>query len=193
VLACSKRDVHIYESISQALEANVLWQADAVLFGPSDGTSEGLNHARDLRAMHKSQAIETALLRQLPRIITCSPHTDDELYQTDAVYSGVSGCIAVPMLNVSAAIRAVEIVLSGGTTFSAERVRQMQHIQALTQIQVEILKLAAEHYSNSDIAERLNKADSTIKNQIQTIFQKLDVHSRREAIYRAQHLGWLRH
>ncbi|MFO7525273.1 MAG: LuxR C-terminal-related transcriptional regulator [Ignavibacteriaceae bacterium] len=51
----------------------------------------------------------------------------------------------------------------------------------LTGRQLEILKLVAEGFSNSEIGNKLYISPRTVENHVSTIFSKLDIHSRTEA------------
>jgi LuxR family maltose regulon positive regulatory protein len=62
-------------------------------------------------------------------------------------------------------------------------------VEALSQREVEILKLIAQGLSNQEIAERLFLALSTVKGHNQSIFGKLQVQRRAEATARARELG----
>jgi LuxR family maltose regulon positive regulatory protein len=61
----------------------------------------------------------------------------------------------------------------------------------LSQRELKILQLIAQGLSNREIGERLFLALDTIKGHNRKIFDKLQVHSRTEAIARAQELGLL--
>jgi LuxR family maltose regulon positive regulatory protein len=58
--------------------------------------------------------------------------------------------------------------------------------------EAEILALLAERFSNKEIAERLHITPETVKRHTANIYQKLEVHGRREAVQRATELGVLR-
>ncbi|MFN8475967.1 MAG: LuxR C-terminal-related transcriptional regulator [Anaerolineae bacterium] len=64
-------------------------------------------------------------------------------------------------------------------------------VEPLTNREMEILRLLGEHMSNKEIAMQLVVAPQTVKRHTGNIFGKLGVHSRREAVSRAQALGIL--
>lgn len=64
-------------------------------------------------------------------------------------------------------------------------------IDALSQRELEVLKLIAKGLSNHEISERLFLALSTVKGHNRIIFNKLQVQRRTEAIVRARELGLL--
>ncbi|WP_307719827.1 LuxR C-terminal-related transcriptional regulator [Paenibacillus kobensis] len=64
-------------------------------------------------------------------------------------------------------------------------------IDPLSERELEVLRLIAEGLSNHEIGERLFLALSTVKGYIRTIFDKLQVKRRTEAVARARQLGLL--
>ncbi len=61
----------------------------------------------------------------------------------------------------------------------------------LTDDQIKVLSLAAEGYTNKEIADRINLALPTIKLRFQEIFKALDTRHRAHAIIKASKLGLL--
>jgi LuxR family maltose regulon positive regulatory protein len=64
-------------------------------------------------------------------------------------------------------------------------------IEPLSERELEILALLAEGLTNQEIASRLYLALNTVKSHARNIYGKLNVHSRTQAIARAQALGLL--
>ena len=64
-------------------------------------------------------------------------------------------------------------------------------LDPLSERELEVLRLIAQGLSNREISKRLFRALSTIKGHNQTIFEKLQVQSRTEAVARARDLGLL--
>lgn len=54
--------------------------------------------------------------------------------------------------------------------------------EALTPAEREVLRLLAQGLDNGAIAQRLSKSEKTVRNQVSSIFDKLGVHTRAEAI-----------
>jgi ATP/maltotriose-dependent transcriptional regulator MalT len=65
------------------------------------------------------------------------------------------------------------------------------HHQLLSERELEILSLIAQGASNQEVAAKLILAVSTVKWYINILFEKLDVHSRTQAVARARELGLL--
>jgi len=61
----------------------------------------------------------------------------------------------------------------------------------LSQREVEVLKLAARGISNADIASELFISARTVQGHLSSIFNKLGVSSRTEAVFQAVKKGWL--
>jgi PAS domain S-box-containing protein len=62
------------------------------------------------------------------------------------------------------------------------------NIKALTKREREVLSLLAQGHSTLDISQLLSISSSTVRNHIQSIFDKLNVHSRLEAVtYALEH------
>lgn len=64
-------------------------------------------------------------------------------------------------------------------------------LEPMTERELEVLRLIAQGLSNQEISEKLFRALSTIKGHNRTIFDKLQVQRRTEAIARARELGLL--
>ena len=74
----------------------------------------------------------------------------------------------------------------------AELSRQVQAPEALSDREVEVVKLMAEGAANKEIAVSLHISESTVKTHIQTIFQKLGVSERTGAVTQAIRKGIIR-
>jgi LuxR family maltose regulon positive regulatory protein len=72
-----------------------------------------------------------------------------------------------------------------------QRLAKIQLIEPLSERELEVLRLLATSLSTAEIAEGLFIAVSTLRTHAKSIYGKLDAHSRREAVARAQELGLL--
>ncbi|MCX6004237.1 MAG: response regulator transcription factor [Chloroflexi bacterium] len=61
--------------------------------------------------------------------------------------------------------------------------------ETLSEREIEVLRLMAKGFSNKDIADQLSITQSTVKTHITSIFQKLDVTTRTEAVTNALRKG----
>lgn len=91
----------------------------------------------------------------------------------------------------------VETLAEGGT-FMSNRVRDIffnghANNPMLTQRELEVLSICASYpdESTAELAERLDVANSTVRNFLHKIYIKLQVHGRAAAILRAQEIGLL--
>jgi DNA-binding NarL/FixJ family response regulator len=64
-------------------------------------------------------------------------------------------------------------------------------IEALSEREIEVVRLLAAGLSNLEIAHKLYLSPNTLKAHTQNIYDKLDVHSRVQAVNRARELGYL--
>ncbi len=64
-------------------------------------------------------------------------------------------------------------------------------IEPLSERELEVLRLLATGMSNPQIAERLYIATSTVRSHLKSIYGKLNVHRRWDAVHRAEELGLL--
>ncbi len=64
-------------------------------------------------------------------------------------------------------------------------------LEPLSERELQILRLLTTHLSSTEMAEQLYLSVHTVRTHIKSVYSKLDVHSRREAIRRAQDLGLL--
>jgi DNA-binding NarL/FixJ family response regulator len=98
-------------------------------------------------------------------------------------------------------LRAINAVSSGEAIFSPSIARRLIHyfstlektvspvFPELTEREREVLTLIAQGHTNAAIAEKLVLSPKTVRNHVSTIFSKLQVASRAEAIIRARDAG----
>ena len=60
--------------------------------------------------------------------------------------------------------------------------KQQYPTPALTQRELEVLKLVAKGQSNREIGDELYISENTVKNHVRNILEKLHLHSRMEAV-----------
>ena len=115
-------------------------------------------------------------------VIITSYSTADDLVR--AVSNGASGAMlkSAPIDDV---VETVRLVHGGKESFPREvrrLLREAESASALTERQIEILVAAAEGLTNQQIAERLSISPSGVNKHLLSVYQKLGVSSRAEAV-----------
>ncbi len=129
---------------------------------------------------------------------------DDDEYIAALLEAGAAGYLlkGADSRQVVEAVRAVhagESVLDpaiarkvfSGFISSSTRVGAEMPVEELSEREMEVLKLAARGRSNKDIASELSLSMRTVQSHMASIFDKLGVGSRTEAVFQAVKLGWL--
>lgn len=116
---------------------------------------------------------------------------DDEVYVRNLVSLGVTGYILKDEAPETLT-RAIRAGLAGDVWFSKRIIEILskpfiepgfgQNNLHLTDRESEVLHLMAKGFANNQIAETLAIAEGTVKNHLVSVYQKLDVHSRAEAV-----------
>ena len=164
-------------------------QPDIVLLDIFLGNANGLDVAQQLqRACPDS------------RIVIVTGYTDDS-YLLRAMRIGVHGYLpkALPAEEMLAALRAVyrgERVVGEARAITRvlrdyERLTKEQERarSGLTDIEIELVRLAAEGCSNKEIAARQFWSEVTVKRKMQDIYRKLQVTDRAQAVAEAMRMG----
>jgi DNA-binding NarL/FixJ family response regulator len=122
---------------------------------------------------------------------------DDELSVRRALQAGARGYVVKGAAH-GAVVRAVQAVADGDTVLSGGLGSALladpsstvaQPFPELTQREREILGLAARGLGNATIARELHLSVKTVQNNVSSIFGKLGVGSRAEAVARARDAG----
>jgi DNA-binding NarL/FixJ family response regulator len=130
------------------------------------------------------------------KILMLTMYDDDELI-LGAVRAGAMGYVlkgadSDDLLRAIAAVAAGEAIFGPGLARRALQALSAPREPAfaeLTRREREVLELIASGMSNSGIAAKLGLSPNTISNHISSIFSKLQVESRAEAIVRARSAG----
>lgn len=138
-------------------------------------------------------------------VLVLTAHENEE-YMLEAIRAGASGYVLkdAPRQQLSDSIRRVlegESVLTQGLAarlirqladeigqsreHSPEREERRRILDLLTPREIEVLRLLAQGYSNSEIAKSLYVTAGTAKNHVEHIFAKLEVSDRTQAVVRA--------
>jgi two-component system, NarL family, response regulator len=92
-------------------------------------------------------------------------------------------------------VEAIERIHKGESFLSgmaANRVAQRIAKPALTERETEVMHLAAEGLRNREIADRIHRTEDTVKMHLKSVFEKLDVSTRVEAVREARRRGLVR-
>ena len=158
-------------------------------------------------AMPKLNGIEATrqikLIRPATAVLILSAYDDDE-YVFGLVEAGAAGYLLKTASDeeLSHAIRAVykgEPVLDpiiarkvlNRLRFPNKMQRTAKSYEHLSAREIEVIKLAAKGMSNKSIADELHLSRRTIEGKLRTIFNKLGVGSRTEAVIQAMERGWI--
>jgi DNA-binding NarL/FixJ family response regulator len=130
------------------------------------------------------------IYRRLPtlKVIIFTAHADNLLFQADAVYAGVAACVR-PEITDEELLTVVARVMVGERLFSPEIFALAFQPIDLTGREREVLRLMVNGKSDREIAHTLKLKFNTVRNHTQHILEKLGVHSRQEAVWRARHRG----
>lgn len=146
-----------------------------------------------------------AIKRSVPRAkIVMLTVSDEESDLFEAIKAGAVGYLlkSIPPHEVADAVRAVHhgqslISPSMASKLMAEFAsmargtedRPRAHAPHLTARELEVLKLVAEGRANREIARKLFISENTVKNHVRNILDKLQLHSRMEAVMYAVRQG----
>jgi DNA-binding NarL/FixJ family response regulator len=183
-------------------------EEDLELVGEASDGQEAVEKAQDLmpdvvlmdvRMPRRSGIEATAQIRDmLPHVkILMLTISDDEADLYDAIKAGAAGYLLkeIPIEEVADAIRSVwagqsrisPSMASKLLTEFAAMVKRSDGAQAvpgpkLTAREMEVLRLVARGMNNRDIAQDLFISENTVKNHVRNILEKLQLHSRMEAV-----------
>jgi DNA-binding NarL/FixJ family response regulator len=121
--------------------------------------------------------------------------SDEEADLYDAVKNGASGYLLKDS-SIDEVVQAIRLVADGQSLISPsmavkllDEFRQMsrpdrQQVSSprLTDRELEVLNPVAQGLNNRDIAKRLFISENTVKNHVRNILEKLQLHSRMEAV-----------
>ncbi len=121
--------------------------------------------------------------------------SDEEADLYDAVKNGASGYLLKDS-SIDEVAQAVRVVADGQSLISPsmaikllDEFKQMARSDRpqgptprLTDRELEVLKLVAQGLNNREIAKRLFISENTVKNHVRNILEKLQLHSRMEAV-----------
>lgn len=201
----------VRESIREALTR----EPEFSIVGEASNGDEAVKLARDLRpdvilmdiAMPRLNGIEaTRQIKSFSPTVSILVLTayDDEQYIFSVLAAGAAGYL-LKDVGVSDLVEAIKAVHRGESVLHpniAKKVLQKFRTgkgeaseasspELLSEREITVLKLAAGGLSNNAIAQELHLSVSTIESHLRTIFSKLGVGSRTEAVVEAMKRNWL--
>jgi DNA-binding NarL/FixJ family response regulator len=127
------------------------------------------------------------------RVLVLSAHAEDA-FVSAAAKAGVAGYLlkedAIPEVNL-----AIRTVSRGDRWFSDSVAAKIERREALGNVSLtprehELLGFLAKAKSNREIAADMGWAEQTVRNYISRVYEKLDLHSRPEAVLWAKEHGF---
>lgn len=196
--------------VREGIGAMLKRESDFKIVGEAANGQEAIDKARELSPdvilmdlrMPEVDGVEaiTRIKADMPDIkfIILTTYSDDE-YIFRGIAAGARAYLLkdAPREELFKAIRAVSrgesliqpVVASRVLDKLAELSRKAPASETLSDREVEVLRLMAKGVSNKDIADQLSITQSTVKTHITSIFQKLDVTTRTEAVTTALKKG----
>jgi DNA-binding NarL/FixJ family response regulator len=194
----------------RGLEMVLAEEADIDLVGEASDGAEAVQKAgealpdvvlMDIR-MPRSSGIEAcrAMKEIAPSTkIVMLTISDEEADLFEAIRAGASGYLLkdIPYDEVADVVRAVhggqslinpsmaaKLLAEFAALARREESEQVEQVPAprLTEREIEVLKLVARGMNNRDIAKELFISENTVKNHVRNILEKLQIHSRMEAV-----------
>lgn len=188
----AERDIKVVAEATTGLDvqkAVAETEPDVVLMDISMPVADGVSATREI----------TRIKPDLGVIILTMHQEDGHLFQ--ALRAGARGYL-LKTSKASDVVSAVRAVHSGASLMDpqlttkvlnefcrlSERAGVTQGIGALSDTEMQLLRLVAAGLSNKEIAEKLCYAERTIKNRLSVLFEKIDVRDRTQAaVYAITH------
>lgn len=178
----------------EALDQYAALRPDVTLMDVRMPVMDGVEATRRLRARWPDA-----------RVIILTTFDDDE-YVFEGLRAGALGYL-LKDVSMAELTDAIHTVMAGGVLIEPSVARKVvaefarmapqssaaaaDLVEALSEREIEILKLLAEGLTNREIAGRLYLAEGTVKNYVTNILGKIGVRDRTQAALRARELGLL--
>jgi DNA-binding NarL/FixJ family response regulator len=176
----SASNIIVLESVGDgeaAVEAARRLQPDVALLDIQMPKLNGIEAAKQIRA-------------SLPHIgIVLFSHHSQRQYAEAFLRDGTAGkayLLKTTLNEPAELIRAIEVVEDGGAILAPEIQDELLHLAStrpqaplndLTKREQEVLRLMAEGYTNSAIAQRISVSERTVESHVNNIFSKLNLTS----------------
>jgi len=136
------------------------------------------------------------------RVLILTTFDLDE-YVYEAIRAGASGFLLKDVQPVEL-VDAIRVVAAGNALFGPTATQRLierfgelpkqapPSLDALTERELEILRLLAGGFSNAELAERLFVSETTVKSHVSSVLRKLGVRDRVQAVIAAYDAGLVR-
>jgi NarL family two-component system response regulator LiaR len=192
--------------VRQGLRMFLSLDPELEIVGEANNGAEGLRLARELRPqvvlmdllmpVMDGVTATDAIRRELPEVEVIALTS---VLEDSSVYGAIrAGAIGYLLKNTEAEdlCRAIRSAAAGQVQLSpqaaamlAREVRIPQSPEALTQREIEVLRLLAHGLANKEIARELGIGEKTVKTHVSNILSKLGVLSRTQAALHAIQIG----
>lgn len=125
---------------------------------------------------------------------------DDPPYVKAVLLAGANGYV-LKSAEAHDIVEAVQAVHEGQSVLGQGIARKLMeqlsvprteaHVESLTERELEVLRFAAQGYTNKAIGMELSISDRTVQGHLAKIYDKLGAASRTEAVMRAVTFGWI--
>ena len=149
------------------------------------------------------EVTRTIRAERLPVGVLILTAFDDPPYVKAVLQAGANGYV-LKTADASEIVEAVQAVSEGQSVLDRaiarklmsqlsepERPRSDTTVEALTERELGVLRLAAKGYTNKAIGAELSISDRTVQGHLAKIYAKIGAASRTEAVMRAVTLGWI--
>lgn len=136
--------------------------------------------------------------RKLPVGILVLSAYDDEPYIQAVLQAGANGYV-LKTAELQDILEGIRDVYQGKSVLDAALTQKLfnriaskpvhEEMEALTERELQVLKLAGKGFTNKAIGLQLHISDRTVQNHLANIFQKMNAESRTEAVMRGVSLG----
>jgi len=120
--------------------------------------------------------------------------SEDSDWAIRSIIAGAHGFIQKDAHPIEFLFVVNRLVKGGGAILSSKRLNVIYgnlFSSVLTSREKEVINLMAKGYTNTEIANKLGISVGTVRTHVTNILQKLNVHSRRDAVREAERRGWL--
>jgi DNA-binding NarL/FixJ family response regulator len=195
---CQQQDISVAICVAEARDAFVdveKLSPDVIVLDFSQRGRDGLQEACQLReAVPGAKLLLMGLTESESDILACIEAGAAALLQREASLGELVDCIRAVIAGEAPCSPKMAALLFSQIAQSAHARKhlQLQGLPHLTRRERQILALIEEKYSNKEIAVQLHIEVQTVKNHVHNILEKLQLHSRREAVWYARERGLLR-